>query len=420
MEHDFTEKFREQIGDFEGAEEVSNLSALNDEDYEQLSDDEKKSLKNNWISSSATDLRKEVRIINETNSIFDLYRKYLRFLKWKENGEREEEKEGLIILEPEFQRDNVWSLKKKQELIESVLLGIPLPAFYFSEDRNGNYIVVDGKQRLTTFFDFMHEGMNLGKNLKELVNNKSKATHEHFEPKLRNKFEDFKLICYIVSSTTSPVIQNEIFLRVNRGGIILNKQEIRNALNQGKSTRLLNNISQNENIAFVAKKRKKDQYIALRFFSFYLFRKDEDFISWYMEQIDKQGIDRFNVDVLLDLTMKYINKNSQDFSDRLYTLFCEAYDKSQIIFEKLQRAQFSRGESRVVNMNIFEVWMYLMDSIDFDENSETIIDSLCDEYNRMINDAEFIEMILYLRDQEERINYRFKYVEGILERINDR
>lgn len=106
MEHDFTEKFREQIGDFEGAEEVSNLSALNDEDYEQLSDDEKKSLKNNWISSSATDLRKEVRIINETNSIFDLYRKYLRFLKWKENGEREEEKEGLIILEPEFQRDN--------------------------------------------------------------------------------------------------------------------------------------------------------------------------------------------------------------------------------------------------------------------------------------------------------------------------
>ena len=118
--------------------------------------------------------------------------------------------------------------------------------------------------------------------------------------------------------------------------------------------------------------------------------------------------------------MKYINKNSQDFSDRLYTLFCEAYDKSQIIFEKLQRAQFSRGESRVVNMNIFEVWMYLMDSIDFDENSETIIDSLCDEYNRMINDAEFIEMILYLRDQEERINYRFKYVEGILERINDR
>ena len=139
-----------------------------------------------------------------------------------------------------------------------------------------------------------------------------------------------------------------------------------------------------------------------------------------MEQIDKQGIDRFNVDVLLDLTMKYINKNSQDFSDKLYDLFCKSYEKSQIIFEKLQRAQFSRGESRVVNMNIFEVRMYLMDSIDFDENSETIIDSLCYEYTHMINDEEFIEKILYLRDQEERINYRFKYVEGILERINDR
>ena len=69
MEQKFTEKFKEQIGDFEGVEEVLNLSALNDEDYEQLSDDEKENLKNNWISSSATDLRKEVRIINKATRI---------------------------------------------------------------------------------------------------------------------------------------------------------------------------------------------------------------------------------------------------------------------------------------------------------------------------------------------------------------
>ena len=45
MEQKFTEKFKEQIGDFEGVEEVLNLSALNDEDYEQLSDDEKEKFK---------------------------------------------------------------------------------------------------------------------------------------------------------------------------------------------------------------------------------------------------------------------------------------------------------------------------------------------------------------------------------------
>ena len=94
MEQNFTEKFKEQIGDFEGAEEVSNLSALNDEDYEQLSDDEKENLKNNWISSSATDLRKEVRIINEPNSIFDLYRKYLRFLEWKKMEKKRKRRKG--------------------------------------------------------------------------------------------------------------------------------------------------------------------------------------------------------------------------------------------------------------------------------------------------------------------------------------
>lgn len=415
LDTEFSYKYSDIIGDFEGAEEVANISAIDTEEYEQMTDREKEIIKDRWINASAADLRKEVNIVTDRNSIFELNRKYLRYLKWKESGEIEEEKASgnLIILDPPFQRENVWGLKKKQELIESVLLGIPLPVFYFSEDRYGNLIVVDGKQRLTTFFEFMNEGMDLGEHLKPLVGNKKNATHEDLSSTLQSKFEDFKLSCYIVSSTSSPIIQNEIFLRVNRGGMILNKQEIRNALNQGKSTRLLNDISKNDNIEFVKKNRKKDQYIALRFFAFYLYRTDEKFIDWYLEQVKIQALKTFNVDFLLDFTMKYLNESSEEVIKDLYDLFVTCYQRSMTVFEGLNQAPFSRGDSRVVNMNIFEIWMYLMSKISFSENKDSTVHFLQEKYMDMIKSQEFVDKILYLRDQEERVNYRFSYVENL-------
>ena len=60
-----------------------------------------------------------------------------------------------IDLNPEFQRHFVWNSKQKSRLIESILLRIPLPMFYFAEDEDGKISVVDGLQRLTTIKEFM-------------------------------------------------------------------------------------------------------------------------------------------------------------------------------------------------------------------------------------------------------------------------
>lgn len=46
----------------------------------------------------------------------------------------------------------MWDNRQKSELIESVLMGIPLPIFYLNETKDGQLVVVDGRQRLTTFF----------------------------------------------------------------------------------------------------------------------------------------------------------------------------------------------------------------------------------------------------------------------------
>ena len=84
-----------------------------------------------------------VNIVPESASVFQLKRKH-------------DKKPPLIRLDPDFQRHTVWTPKQKSELIESILMGIPLPLIYVKEDEKGVYIVVDGRQRLTTMFEFLN------------------------------------------------------------------------------------------------------------------------------------------------------------------------------------------------------------------------------------------------------------------------
>lgn len=60
-----------------------------------------------------------------------------------------------------------WNQRQKSELIESVIMGIPLPLIYLAENEDGKLVVVDGRQRLSTFFEFLDDKFKL-KNLKIL------------------------------------------------------------------------------------------------------------------------------------------------------------------------------------------------------------------------------------------------------------
>ena len=64
-------------------------------------------------------------------------------------------KRGKLVIQPDFQRQFVWDTKKSSRLLESALLDIPLPVIYLSEEMDGKEYVIDGQQRLTTFFSFI-------------------------------------------------------------------------------------------------------------------------------------------------------------------------------------------------------------------------------------------------------------------------
>ena len=95
---------------------------------------------------------KEVHVTKKDFSVFELARKY---------------KKGDLILDVSFERKLVWKERQKCELIESILMGLPLPIFYFKQLENGKFVVVDGKQRLSTLFEFLDDKFAL-KNLKIL------------------------------------------------------------------------------------------------------------------------------------------------------------------------------------------------------------------------------------------------------------
>jgi Protein of unknown function DUF262 len=156
-----------------------------------------------------------------------------------------------IILRPEYQRYFRWTHEQKSKLIESVLIGLPLPSFFMAQDEKGNWEVVDGMQRLSTILDFI--GV-----LKE--ENKVQGYYERFEKLADDLFyldgyadkgwDDFsrriqldvrrtKVQLTILLRETNLDAKFELFQRLNSGGTSISGQELRNAIMAGESPEML-------------------------------------------------------------------------------------------------------------------------------------------------------------------------------------
>ncbi|MFK5975639.1 MAG: DUF262 domain-containing protein, partial [Sulfurovum sp.] len=174
-----------------------------------------------------------------------------------------------LMLAPNFQREFVWNLKQKSELIESILMGIPLPMVYFFEGDNGIIQVVDGKQRLTSLFEFLDNKYPLSHTL-SILSHLRGLRYKELKPAERTKIARHQFVTQTIIPPTPDKIKFDIFERVNRKGSTLNNQEMRNALYQGKATELLNSLSKNSFFLkatdnHVSPTRMKDKYIVLRF-----------------------------------------------------------------------------------------------------------------------------------------------------------
>ncbi len=147
------------------------------------------------------------------------------------NGiEKELIEQNLIELNPGYQRRSVWKdNKKKSLLIESLMLRIPIPAFYFYENEDGKYQVIDGQQRLTTIKEFVDGGFRLSK-LEYLGTEYNKKKFKDLDTKYVQRIYRTQIAVNILDARSPKNVIYDIFRRVNTGGVNLNPQEMRNAI----------------------------------------------------------------------------------------------------------------------------------------------------------------------------------------------
>ena len=187
-------------------------------------------------------------------------------------------KKGHLILQPDFQRQYVWDSTKASKLIESAILQIPLPIVYLSEEKDGKEYVIDGQQRLTSFFAFIDglfpdgrqfklSGLNVhaelnGKKFNELTDD------------LQNKINSYGVHTITFLKNSSENLKFEIFERLNTGSVQLNDQELRNCLYRGNFNIALKEMASDPDFMYICglkipDKRMKDVELVLRFSAFY-------------------------------------------------------------------------------------------------------------------------------------------------------
>ncbi|MCI9137664.1 MAG: DUF262 domain-containing protein, partial [Lachnospiraceae bacterium] len=126
-----------------------------------------------------------------------------------------------INMETEFQRKSgLWSEMKKSQLIESLLLKIPLPAFYFDESREDSWLIIDGLQRLTALKEFM-----VDKSLKleglEFFLDLNGCGFDDLPRVFTRRLEETSLVSFNIRAGTPENVKFNIFKRINTGSLEL-------------------------------------------------------------------------------------------------------------------------------------------------------------------------------------------------------
>lgn len=267
-------------------------------------------------------------------------------------GLYDKDKEEEILI-PSFQRRFVWTLSQSSRLIESFLLGLPVPSiFLYKEKESQKLLVIDGQQRLKTVFGcfknifpdtkkpFYLKGVNKkweGKSFLDL------STPD------KRRLKDSVLRAVIVEQLDPKDNTSifHIFQRLNTGGTVLSPQEIRNCIYQGKFNDLLKQLNHNKDwrkiIGLpVPNKRMRDMELILRFLGLYCSYKGsyeeykapmKDFLSNFMA---KYRNDEVKIREFKEIFEKTVSSIARNLSPRPFViktgLQSAVFDSIMIVF----------------------------------------------------------------------------------------
>jgi hypothetical protein len=308
-----------------------------------------------------------------------------------------------LIIDPEFQRNAVWKNEQERELIESVLMGIPIPIIYVFEDKDGKKQVVDGRQRIHALVRYLGNAFALD-NLKMLPRFNKKRFKE-LEPLYQSKLERYQIPMYVIEPPTPERVKYDIFDRVNRGGTRLNNQEMRNALYSGQSTMLLKKLSKSKSFedatsGGVKNRRMRDQYVILRFLAFHLWRNGSLAFNY------KSNPDEFLADA-----MKTINEYTPEQIHQIEARFQHAMSQSfAIIGPDGFRFEAKNVNMRPINMALFETLSHFFTLIDIEAMNTNILKKNLSALKIEFDKSGYFSSRV---DSTTSVEYRFEKVEKL-------
>jgi hypothetical protein len=315
-----------------------------------------------------------------------------------------------IDLEPDFQRTFVWDVTRQSRLIESILLGIPLPSFYLAK-QGKVYNVVDGIQRLTTLYRFMKNKFTL-QNCEYL-----KLDGAFFsKPNKKSIGEDLEFVLSstqfninIIEEGTPTRVKLDIFRRINTGGKPLNHQEMRNSILSKESRNLLKQMFEKlSEVTGISDNRMNGRELVMRFIGF-------SYIYNYKispKELSYQGDMKDFLDNLVDL----LNKSDANTQNQIFQDFCCAMDNAQYLFGNnafrkcLPEHLESPIKKQLINKSLFTTWSVLLARVDMEMIK-----------NKSKNVGDFIKVLAEaLAADKNNTETTTSYFAAVSNRTNDR
>lgn len=350
----------------------------------------------------------------------DLEKTFLWGVDWTTETIINQIKKGNIDLDPDFQRRDAWTDKMRSSFIESIILGIPIPQIVLAEqnlETGSKYIVLDGKQRLTSIMKFSQASQdydNFELRQLDVLSNLNKKTYKTLPDKERNIFDNRTIRAVVIRGWSNEATLYSIFLRLNVANLTLSPQELRKALHPGKFVDYIDNLSVNmKSYQCVLGKngpdrRMRDTELLLRIFG-YKFNID-----------DYHG----NLKDFLDNTCKKLNSNWDDSHAQIEEYGANLSTSIDFLqsfldtYPDLFKASREIVQNPKFNKAIFEVVAFYFTSeeiINFINQNKA---SFIDEFEKLKSNPDFNKSINNTTKENSRLKTRFTLFAKMLDSLN--
>lgn len=308
-----------------------------------------------------------------------------------------------------FQRqDDLWDKVKQSRLIESILIRFPLPAFFFDATDDNNWLVVDGLQRLSSIRNFCVDRTLKLTNL-EFLSHLNGRTWDDLTVDLQRLIEESQVFIYKIMPGTPTDVKFNIFKRINTGGLILEPQEIRHALFQGKPSRFIAELGRNA--AFVRATGNKikthrmlDRDFANRFLCFYLLGY-QDYIP--------------DLDTYMSKAMASINDKSEKELLKIQEDFTKAMDLAHSIFGRTAFRKVTDEKAKLppINKALFDAIATQFALLSDDDRK--LLSEHGSKFKGMLNHYiityyDFFISLSSSTGDRNRVNYRHRTIEKLI------